>query len=389
MTVLNTRRATLMTMLVFAIQPLAFGTWLALLPQVQTAIGLNKAELAIALLGMPLALIPSLQVASRLIHRVGPRKLLAIGFLAQPLSLYLPVNASSQWGLFGMLTISGMVMAAMQVSLNVYAGRLEKQTAATVMSRCHGFWALGLMVGSFVTTLFTADKATIMLMVAIPAATIGILNALALPALAGEADNAVAPPRRRLRDIPPALFALSLFATAISMTEGAMSDWAAIYLAERAGGAVQNAGIAVSIYAGFMAAGRLLGDAFKVWIGAVGLARLTVGLAIGGLALLILPLPLWAAYGGFALVGLGASVGFPLGVSAAAALDDRYESNNIAIMSSVAIAGFLIGPPLIGFLSESFSLRVGFCALLPGLVAGFWLAGALSPQNEADSVRDS
>lgn len=389
MTVLNQRRATILTMLVFATQPLAFGAWLALLPQVQMAIGLNKAELAIALLGMPLALIPCLQVASRVIHHVGPRRLLAAGFVAQPLSLYLPVTASSQWGLFGMLAIGGIVVACMQVSLNVYAGRLEKQTKATVMSRCHGFWALGLMLGSLLAALLAADKVTTLMVIAIPAAVLGIWLSLSLPKLAGEADGSASPPRRRLKQIPPALFALSLFATAISMTEGAMSDWAAIYLAERTGGAAHNAGIAVSIYAGFMALGRLLGDAFKVWIGAVGLARLTVGLAIAGLALLILPLPLWAAYLGFALVGLGASVGFPLGVSAAAALDDRYESSNIAIMSSVAIAGFLVGPPLIGFLSESFSLRAGFAALLPGLLAGFWLSAALAPTEPVDRPRDS
>ncbi len=389
MTVLNQRRATLMTMAVFAIQPLAFGAWLALLPQVQAGLDLSKSELAIALLGMPLALIPSLQIASRVIQRVGPRRLLAAGFVAQPLSLYLPVAAGSQWHLFWMLAIAGIVVACMQVSLNVYAGRLEKQTDATVMSRCHGFWALGLMVGSFLATLLVADKTTVLMMIAAPAAGLGVWVAVLLPKLAGEGAGIAAPPRRKLSQIPKALFALSLFATAISMAEGAMSDWAAIYLAERTGGVVQNAGIAVSIYAGFMAAGRLMGDAFKIRIGAVALARLTVGLAIAGLALLILPLPIWAAYLGFALVGLGASVGFPLGVSAAAALDDRYEGSNIAIMSAVAISGFLIGPPLIGFLSEQFSLRVGFCALLPGLIAGFWLAGALKPRTVAESRVDS
>lgn len=389
MTILNQRRATILTMLVFATQPLAFGAWLALLPQVQAAIGLNKAELALALLGMPIALIPCLQIASRVIHYLGPRRLLAAGFVAQPLSLYLPVNATSQWGLFGMLAFGGIVVACMQVSLNVYAGRLEKQTEATVMSRCHGFWALGLMVGSFLATLIVADKVTVLMVIAVPAAILGIWLSLSLPKLAGEADGSPSPPRRKLTQIPRALFALSLFATAISMTEGAMSDWAAIYLAERTEGAAQNAGIAVSIYAGFMAAGRLMGDMCKIWIGAVGLARVTVGLAITGLVLLILPLPLWAAYIGFALVGLGASVGFPLGVSAAAALDDRYESSNIAIMSSVAIGGFLIGPPLIGFLSESFSLQVGFAALLPGLLAGFWLSKSLSPENTSESRRDS
>ena len=68
------------------------------------------------------------------------------------------------------------------------------------------------------------------------------------------------------------------------------------------------------------------------------------------------------------MVGFGVSTGFPLGVSALAALDDRYEAPNIAIAATVAMGGFLIGPPLIGFVAEALSLRWAFATLLPGLV---------------------
>ena len=123
------------------------------------------------------------------------------------------------------------------------------------------------------------------------------------------------------------------------------------------------------------------GDWLKNRYGAVVLARVTCLLAIVGLVLLALPLPLIAAFAGFALVGAGASVGFPLAVSAAAGLDDRYEGANIAIMSSVAISGFLVGPPMIGFLAEATSLPIGLLALTPGLVVAAWVSGVLHPVN--------
>ena len=324
-------------MAVFALQPLALGAWLALIPQIKAALGLSKAELAFALLGQPIAIIPGLQIASRAMNVVGPRRILAMGFLMQPLVYVLPINATGQGSLFLSLMVVGLVGAFMQVCLNVYAGRLEKQLQVTVMSRCHGFWALGLMAGSFfVVWLAGLGILASILIITTAAAVLGAAIALLLPRLAGEDRSAKPPARRKLRELPLALVYISLFVMAVAMAEGAMSDWLAIYLAERLPEGAAYAGIAVSIFAGFLALGRLIGDSLKRGLGAVRLARTTLGLAVIGLGMMILPLPLIFAYGGFAFMGLGLSVGFPLGVSAVASLDDIYEASNIAIMSSVA-----------------------------------------------------
>ncbi len=378
---ISKQHAILLTMIVFALQPLALGAWLALIPQIKAALGLSKAELAFALLGQPIAIIPSLQLASRAIARFGPRRILAIGFVLQPLAYLLPINATGQGSLFFALMIVGVVSAFMQVCLNVYAGRLEKQMRVTVMSRCHGFWALGLMAGSIlVVWLAGIGVVASVLIIALPSAVLGAVVAMRLPKLAGEDGGVVFVVRRKITELPRTLIYVSLFVLAIAMAEGAMSDWAAIYLAERLPQGATHAGIAVSIFAGFLALGRLVGDGLKLRLGAAGLAQATVGLAIAGLGLLVLPLPLGFAYIGFACMGLGLSVGFPLGVSAVAALDDSYEASNIAIMSSIALCGFLIGPPLIGLISDSLSLRFGLAVLLPGLFGALWLSLALKSE---------
>lgn len=375
---ISTRRTILMTMAVFALQPLALGAWLALIPHVKETLDLSKAELAFALLGQPLAVIPGLQIASRVLNLIGPRRILALGFVMQPFAYLLPINATGQGTLFLALMVIGLASAFTQVCLNVYAGRLEKQLFVTVMSRCHGFWALGLMVGSFLIVVFASlGVLNSLMLIAVPSAIIGAYIALTLPKLDGEASGAKSPPRRKFSELPRALIYISLFVMAIAMSEGAMSDWAAIYLAERLPPEATHAGIAITIFAGFLAMGRMIGDVLKTWLGAAGLARWTIGLAIIGLCIMVLPLPLVFVYISFGFMGLGLSVGFPLGVSAVAALDDRYESANIAIMSSVALCGFLIGPPLIGLLSDSFSLRIGLAALLPGLIGAFWLSHVL------------
>lgn len=371
------RRTLLLTMTVFALEAVPFGAWLALIPYIKETLSLDKAQLALALLGMPLAVIPALAIASRLVVRFGPRRLLIGGLIAQSLIIFAPLLAVGQGTLFVALGGLGVCFGLLQVALNVYAGRFEKQTGRMVMSRCHGFWALGVTAGSLVVVSLTAVTAPIAMICAVlPATVFGVWVAWCLPRLNAD-DVTTPPPRRRIKSLPVVLFLIAVYACASSMTEGAMADWAAIYLAERWPDGTDRAGIAVTIFAGFLAAGRFLGDAAKVRFGVVLLARLTMACAIGGMLLLILPLPLGFAFAGFALVGLGASVGYPLAVSAVAALDDTHEGANIAILSMITVVGMLMGPPLIGFLAETYSLRIGLAALLPGLLAGFALAGVL------------
>ena len=178
-----------------------------------------------------------------------------------------------------------------------------------------------------------------------------------------------------------ALVFIAMFMFVVTLTEGVMADWAAVFMAERLGESGARAALAVTVFAGLMAAGRFLGDAIKHSFGAVVHARITVGCAIAGLLIVIAPLPVLLTYAGFALLGFGTSAAYPLGVSAIAALDDAYEAPNIAFAATMAMGGFLIGPPLIGFLSEAFSLEVAFAALLPGLAFALWLTRWLRPDS--------
>ncbi|MEN8842203.1 MAG: MFS transporter, partial [Octadecabacter sp.] len=153
MTLNSARTATLLIMALFALQPMAFGAWLAMIPHIKETLGLSKGELAIALLGMPVALIPTLQLASRVVAKIGPRKTFAILLPIQTVFALLPFLATSIPTLFGALAMLGATVAFLEVALNTYAGRLEKAESLNIMSRCHGFWALGVGIGSFLATL--------------------------------------------------------------------------------------------------------------------------------------------------------------------------------------------------------------------------------------------
>lgn len=376
------RRATLLIMAMFFLQPLAIGGWLALIPEVKESLGLSKGELAIALVGMPAALIPSLQIAGRFIARSGPRRVFKIFFPLQAVAIALPLLAWGWPSLFVALACVGAMVGFLEVGINVYAGRLEKRSGLMIMSRCHGFWALGIFAGSAIVTLLGGVPSLVALVsIAVTSAAIGFWVAVRMPQLGEDDETGEALPRRRFNQLPVALIFVATFMFLVTLTEGSMADWAAVYLAERLGDPGARAGIAVTIFSGFMAGGRFIGDWLKARLGAVRMARVTIGAAFLGLLLLVLPLPLIFVYPGYALVGFGVSAAYPLGVSAIAALDDRYESANIAIMATVALGGFLFGPPLIGFLSEAYSLAIGLGVLLPCLVIALWLTRWLAPDS--------
>ena len=376
------QRATLVIMALFALQPLAIGGWLALIPLVKENLELSKGELAFALLGMPVALVPTLQFAGRIVGSFGPRRTFVAVFPIQSVAILLPLVAWNGVSLFFALAIAGAAVAFLEVAINVYAGQLEKRSGVLIMNRCHGFWALGITFGSAWISLAPFDSPWMKLgLLAGFSMIAGIWSATALPRLGDGNETGVAPGKRRLAELPKALLFIALFMFSVTMTEGAMADWAAVYLAERLGDEVSQAGIAVTIFSAFLAIGRFLGDWLKRHLGSESLARATLSCSLVGLAMLILPLPLWFAYVGFAFVGFGVSVGFPLGVSAVASLDDKHEAPNIAIMSTVALGGFLAGPPIIGTIAEMTTLPLGLAALLPGLILSFWLSKWLKPRD--------
>ena len=105
-----TLRATLLIMAVFFLQPLALGGWLALIPEVKETLGLSKGQLAFALMGVPVALVPGLQIAGRVISNFGPRRVATVFFPLQAFAFLLPFAAWNMWSLFAALFAIGLMM---------------------------------------------------------------------------------------------------------------------------------------------------------------------------------------------------------------------------------------------------------------------------------------
>jgi MFS family permease len=371
-------------MTAFFLQPIAFGSWLPQIPGVQERLALGPAELAIALLGLPTGILLMLPFAGQLVGRIGSRNTLLYGFPVFLALVPLPVAAPDIVSLFLLLVLLGIGLSTIELGLNVEADIIEKRGSASIMNRCHGFWSLGIMTGSLIGAGFLALHTS-------PALAIGLLSLLLVPVAfvvcralpLHEVPAAETQPRSSWRLPSPGILGISLFVFGITMTEGAVADWSAVYLKDVFATSGMATGMGYVVFAMMVSVGRFLGDAAKERFGPVVLARICLSFSVAGMLLVVVAPVTPIVYLGLGCVGLGVSVGFPLAVTASADLGDRPAAENVAILSFIALFGFLVGPPMIGFVAELSGLRSGLAMLLPPLLLSMLLAGLLRRGHSA------
>ncbi len=371
-------------MTAFFLQPIPFGSWLPQIPGVQERLALGPAELAIALLGLPTGILLMLPFAGQLVGRIGSRNTLLYGFPVFLALVPLPVAAPDIVSLFLLLVLLGIGLSTIELGLNVEADIIEKRGSASIMNRCHGFWSLGIMTGSLIGAGFLVLNAS-------PWLAIGLLSLLLVPVAfvvcralpLHEVPAAEAQPRSSWRLPSPGVLGISLFVFGITMTEGAVADWSAVYLKDVFSTSGMATGMGYVVFAMMVSVGRFLGDAAKERLGPVFLARICLSLSLVGMLLVVVAPVTAIVYLGLGCVGLGVSVGFPLAVTASADLGDRPAAENVAILSFIALFGFLVGPPMIGFVAELSGLRSGLAMLLPPLLLSMLLAGLLRRGHSA------
>ncbi len=377
-------------MLSFFLQPLAFGGWLPRIPEIQARLGLGPADLSLALLGLPVGLLLTLPVAGPIVARLGGRRSVMVFLPAFLVAMSLPAFSMHIATLFGALLLCGIAMSMIELGMNIVADEIEQRDKVPIMSRCHGFWSFGMMTGSLIGVGFAsaglAPQWSILLVAAI------VLPFVLLVTRALPVTLAVSPAEAGLKVhglfIPGwLLLGICIVALGSNLLEGAAADWSAVYMADVFGADVSIAGLGYSVYALMMGLGRLAGDFLRSRFGPVLVVRFCYAIALVGTALVVFGSNYVLALIGFALAGAGGSVAVPLAVSAAAGVGGRAAASNVAMLSLISLVGFLLAPPIIGFIGEYLGLRAGLGVLLfPVLILAFLLAGTVK-QKDASAPR--
>ena len=373
---------------IFFIQPVVLGVWLALIPEVQSGLKLDTSQLALGLMGTPAGMLMTLPFAGKVANTFGIRRILYIGFPVYFFSITLIGLVDGLYSLFLVLFLIGVCGSLLTLALNVHAGRVEKHTKRVIMNRCHGFWSLGIMAGSFLGSVLESESTVWLILIICASASfpLALLLCLGLPSYEN-VNSAEVSPALVINQFPAILIGICLFTFGISMTEGAMANWASVYVKEMLGPEAQGTGYGFGLFAAFVALGRFFGDSLKIKLGTILVSRVFVITSILGLIFLVIANDLWLALAGFALIGLGVSVGFPLAVTAVASIDDKREASYVAFLSLIALIGFLVGPPIIGFLANMTNLKTGLTMLFPGLLLSLFMSSKLILSKHGKNTR--
>ena len=365
---------------VFFVCGLIFAVWASRIPAIKEGLGLNVGEFGLVLLGMPIGLVVSMQITGWGIARFGSRRVNTLASVAYCLVLPFLALAPNGWVLALVLFAFGFTQAAMDISMNAQVVELAKSYSKPIMSSFHAVFSLGGLIGAGLGSLAAAYSVA-----PLPFFTLmtGVSLLVVLVSFRYLLVTALEPGGVHFAWPKGVLLGLGLILFCTGLGEGAMVDWAAVYMRQVMGSSEAIAALAFSVFSVSMVIGRLSGDWFTHRFGPVRLARASGIVAIVGLLVLVFATQPWLALLGFLLTGFGFCSLFPLVFSAAGKVKGINPGVALASVATLGYLGFLSGPPVIGLIGHAYSLTVSFAILaVLMLIIPLW-AGLLRVEDKA------
>jgi len=369
---------------VFAINGFALATWMSRVPAVRDSLGATTAEMGWVVFSIAAGSIVGLSSASHLLAWAGSRRTIAGAVATGATGLAIVGLGASASG-HGALVVLGLAllgggMGCCDVAMNVEGAAAERALGRTVMPLFHAAFSGGTIAGAGLGALAEwAEVSTAAHFVAAGVASavavgasVRFLHLDALGAATAGGDDTHPGWRERLgmwADRRTLL--LGLVVLGMAFAEGSANDWLALAMVDGHDVSNSTGAVVFGVFVTAMTVGRIAGVWFLDRFGRVPVLQGTTALAAAGLLIVIL-VP-WAGLAtvGVVLWGLGASLGFPVGMSAAAD-DSRTATARVSVVATIGYFAFLVGPPAIGFVGDAVGLlRALFLVLALVVLAGF------------------
>jgi predicted MFS family arabinose efflux permease len=355
----------LATFLVFSVNGAMMGTWVAHIPWLQDHLGISRATLGFCLLCMAVGAVVSMPLTGLIIDRRPSASVARWSTLVFCLMLPLPLLATGPAMLAAILFVFGASNGAMDVAMNAHGVAVQERLGRPVMSSFHGGWSVGGFVAAGVVAVAAAAGLDPRLESLIVGVCLWLLSLWITQRLGTGSSHSPAGHGFALPTRPVLLIGALCFL--VMLAEGAIGDWSGIYLRHNTGASTAAAAVAFTGFSLGMAVARLGGDFVNARIGAGRLLRsgtALVAVALGGVVLIGQTVP---AVIGLVLCGLGIANAVPLLFSAAGQIDPPGPS--LAAAFTLGYTGFIVGPPVIGVLSDQTGLPQTLALLILALVA--------------------
>jgi len=384
---MSAERAKVAVAAVFLLNGLAFASWVSRVPAIRDTLDLTPGGVGLLLLSLSGGTLVALPLSGAVITRLGAGRTVFASAVSSSIGMLVMATGIGTQSVVltsvGMFTY-GVGTSAWDVAMNVEAADVERRLARTLMPRFHAGFSLGTVIGALTGAACARLDVSLDAQLVATVLVIGLVIPVALRAFEPLVvhDEAVHGPRPSLWSAwrEPRTLAVGLLVLAFALCEGIANDWLALALVDGYG-AQQSVGAAgFGVFVAAMTLGRLFGGTQVERYGRVTVLRFTAVLVASGVLAVVLSPGLPGALVGAALWGVGASLGFPLGMSAAADEEDR-SAIRLSVVSSIGYTAFLGGPPLVGLLADHVGVRQAVLVACGAAALGMLSARAAAPRR--------
>ena len=328
----------------FFIMAFSIGLWTIRIPTIRDQIQTDYLGIGYIMAIFAIGSIIMMLCANYIIVKSSSKKIIIFVVLAQWL-LWLPVPFIKDLQTFMILAfLFGLCFGLFEICINLQASKIETREQKSMMSVFHAFWSLGVLIGSFATSIFLQFDIPILINIAVYVIIMLPINLYFSLMLSDDQKSSDSDKKNIFFVWPIVIFLLAIIAMANALTEGSVDSWGALYMKDFIKVNGFNVGIATISFNIFMVMGRLCGDWFRDKIGVFKILLVLMSLTILSLLILINFDSIYFAILGFAILGIGSSSIVPIAYSLAGKIEGIDSGVGITIVS-VAVYGTFIGAP--------------------------------------------
>ncbi|MFJ9637213.1 MFS transporter [Streptomyces sp. NPDC101178] len=380
----------------------SMASWVARTPGVRDALDVSTGAMGLVLFGLSIGSMAGVLVSGGLVRKHGGRPVIAVGaglIVAGLLGVAGGAALEVSGGVFGGLALFGAGMGLAEVAFNIEGAAVERTVGRPVLPVLHGCFSLGTVVGALLGMGLTAVAFPVgwhLAAVSVAVASAAVWTVRAVPPGTGREDGESGDGERAGAGGEPAasggwraqvevwrdrrLVLIGLIVLAMAFAEGSANDWLPLLMVDGHGTSATAGSLTFLLFAVAMTTGRFTGGPLLVRYGPAAVVRASAVVAAAGVALVVFSSSALLAGAAVVLWGLGASLGFPVTVSAAGeGAGAREATARVAAVSTAGYAAFLVGPPSLGFLADHVGLRSAMIVVLVLLAGAALVTRALRP----------
>lgn len=347
---------------------LTFATWASRIPSIKETLGLTEADLGTILFAIPVGQLVMMPYSGKIVIRYGSRNVVTLGILFYILSMTTLGLATQVWQLMLSLFFFGIFSNLTNISVNTQGILIEGLYRRPIMSAFHGAWSLAGFTGALIglgmvnlkwSPLYHFAAVAVVLYIAIFANFRYLVKTKPAKPKKLEQEKK----RSLLPKINPSLAWLGVIGFCSMVSEGIMFDWSGVYFEDVIKAPKSLVIIGYASFMSMMAGGRFIGDKITQRFGRKKVLAFSGFLISGGMYIAVFFPYIIPAALGFMLVGLGVSTVVPGVYSLAGKTPGIEPSQALTAVSSISFLGFLLGPPVIGYIAHAVGLKMSFAII--------------------------